>query len=115
MTQKCINYYDTLVYILHSLILIISFSCHVCLLWSEARFTIYAWASVATGSAYKMIWMRVATCAYAGIEIISIPAYATRVQIILYALPVATRRRQIRYTRPSVYCEPGLSLIKRHT
>ena len=37
-----------------------------------------------------MIWTRIA---YAGIEIISIPAYAhvvTRVQIILYALPVAT-------------------------
>ena len=35
-------------------------------------------------------WTRVA---YTGIEIISIPAYAhvaTRVQIILYALPVAT-------------------------
>ena len=45
---------------------------------------------VATGSAYKVIWMRVA---YAGIEIISIPAYAhiaTHIQIILYALPVAT-------------------------
>ena len=46
---------------------------------------------VATRSAYKMIWTRVA---YAGIEIISIPAYAhfaTHVQIIfLYALPVAT-------------------------
>ena len=42
-----------------------------------------------------MIWTRVA---YAGIEIISIPAYAhvaTHVQIILYALPVATRCRQI--------------------
>ena len=57
-----------------------------------------------------MIWTRVATCAYAGIEIISIPAYATRVQIILYALPVATRRRQIRYACPSVHCEPGFSL-----
>ena len=37
-----------------------------------------------------MIWTRVA---YTGIEIISIPAYAhvaTCVQIILYALPVAT-------------------------
>ena len=42
-----------------------------------------------------MIWTCVAKCAYAGIEIISIPAYATRVQIILYALLVATRRRQI--------------------
>ena len=40
----------------------------------KGRFTIYARASVATGSAYKMIWTRVATCAYAGIEIISIPA-----------------------------------------
>ena len=37
-----------------------------------------------------MIWTRVV---HAGIELISIPAYAhvaTRVQIILYALPVAT-------------------------
>ena len=45
---------------------------------------------VATGSAYKIIWTRVA---YAGIEPISIPAYvhvATRVRINLYALPVAT-------------------------
>ena len=45
---------------------------------------------VATGSAYKRIWTRVT---YAGIEIISIPAYthvAMRVQIILYALPVTT-------------------------
>ena len=62
----------------------------------KARFTIYAWASVsvfacvATGSAYKMIWTHVT---YAGIEIISILVYthvATRVQIILYALPVTT-------------------------
>ena len=30
-------------------------------LQSKGRFTIYAWASVATGSAYKMIWTRVAT------------------------------------------------------
>ena len=45
----------------------------------------------------KMIWTRVTklTCTYAGIEIISIPAYATHIQIILYALPVATRHRQI--------------------
>ena len=28
---------------------------------SKGRFTIYTWASVATGSAYKMIWTRVAT------------------------------------------------------
>ena len=45
---------------------------------------------IATRSAYKMIWTRVM---YAGIEIISIPAYAhvaTCVQIILYALPVTT-------------------------
>ena len=44
---------------------------------------------IVTRTAYKMIWTRVA---YAGIEIISIPAYvhvATCVQIILYALPVA--------------------------
>ena len=37
-----------------------------------------------------MIWTRIA---YAGIEIISIPAYAhvaAHVQVILYALPVAT-------------------------
>ena len=60
----------------------------------------YAWASVATGSAYKLIWTRVATCTYAGIEISSIPAYATRVQIILYALPVATRRRQVTRRSP---------------
>ena len=40
-----------------------------------------------------MIWS--ATCAYAGIEIVSIPAYATRFRIILYALLVAMRRRQI--------------------
>ena len=44
---------------------------------------------VATGSAYKMIWTCVTMCAYAGIEIISIPAYVTYVQIILYALLVA--------------------------
>ena len=60
-----------------------------------------------------MIWTSVATCTYAGIEIISIPAYATRVQIILYALPVATRHRQIRYARPSVYCELGFTVIGR--
>ena len=61
----------------------------------KGRFTIYAWASITTESAYKMIWTRVATCAYTGIEIISIPAYVTRVQIILYALLVVTQRRQI--------------------
>ena len=38
-----------------------------------------------------MIWTHFATCAYAGTEIISIPVYAMRVQIILYALPVATQ------------------------
>ena len=46
---------------------------------------------MATGSAYKIIWTYVT---YAGIEIISIPVYAhvvTHVQIILYALPVATQ------------------------
>ena len=75
---------------------------------AQARFTIYAWASasvfamrrVATGSAYKMIWTRVA---YAGIEIISIPAYAhvaTRIQIILYANPAATLAQ-------AYMCEPG--------
>ena len=72
----------------------------VCMCVHKGRFTIYAWASVATGSAYKMIWTRVA---YAGIEIISIPAYAhvaTRVQIILYALPVATRRRYVTLRSP---------------
>ena len=77
----------------------------------QGRFTIYAWASVATGSAYKMIWTHVAMCTYAGIEIISIPAYATRVQIILYALLFATRRRQIRYARSSVYCEPAFRVL----
>ena len=55
---------------------------------------------VVTGSAYKMIW----TCvAYAGIEIISIPVYAhvvTRVQIILYALPVATLAQAYTVNRP---------------
>ena len=55
---------------------------------------------VTTGSAYKMIW----TCvAYAGIELISIPAYvhvATRVQINLYALPVATLAHAYIVNRP---------------
>ena len=51
-----------------------------------------------------MIWTRVA---YAGIEIISIPAYAhvaTRVQIILYALPVATLAQAYIVNRPLVMC-----------
>ena len=41
--------------------------------------------------------------AYAGIEIISIPVYAhvaTRVQIILYALPVATLTQAYIVNRP---------------
>ena len=49
----------------------------------------------------------------AGIEKNSIQALqcvATRVQIILYALPVATQRRQLRYAHSCVYCEPALSL-----
>ena len=46
---------------------------------------------VATGSAYKMIWTRVA---YAGIEIISIPAYAH------VALPVATLAQAYIVNRP---------------
>ena len=48
-----------------------------------------------------MIW----TCiAYAGIEIISIPAYAliaTRVQIILYALMIVTLAQAYIVNRPS--------------
>ena len=55
---------------------------------------------IATVSAYKMIWMCVV---YAGIETISIPAYthvATRVQIILYALPVATLTQAYIVNRP---------------
>ena len=60
---------------------------------------------VATGSAYKMIWTRVA---HAGIEIISISAYAhvtTCVQIIFYALPVATLAQAYIVNRPlhSIY------------
>ena len=57
---------------------------------------------VATGSTYKMIWMRIV---YAGIEIISIPAYAhvaMRVQIILYALPVATLAQAYIVNQPLV-------------
>ena len=57
---------------------------------------------VATGSAYKMIWTHVV---YAGIEIISIPAYAhvaTCVQIILYALLVATLTQAYIVNRPYV-------------
>ena len=55
---------------------------------------------VTTGSAYKMIWTHVAC---AGIEIISIPAYAhvaTRVQIILYALPIAMLAQAYIVNRP---------------
>ena len=49
-----------------------------------------------------MIWTRIA---YAGIEIISIPAYAhvaTCVQIILYALPVATLAQAYNVNRPLI-------------
>ena len=46
---------------------------------------------VATRSVYKMIWTHVRD---AGIELFSIPASHTRVQIISYALPVVMRRKQ---------------------
>ena len=56
---------------------------------------------VATGSAYKMIWTRVA---YAGIELISIPAYAKRCN----ARPNHFVCTSGRNARSSVYCEPAL-------
>ena len=49
----------------------------------------------------------------AWIEFFSIPALRCIVmciQIILYALPVAMQRRQSRYARSCVYCEPAFTI-----
>ena len=45
----------------------------------------------------------------AGIEINNFYSnVVTRIQIIIFALPIAMQCRQRRYARSSIYCEPGL-------
>ena len=49
---------------------------------------------LALRSNWKCIWNDLDVCSYARIELFSIPASCKRVQIISYALPVATQHKQ---------------------
>ena len=58
-----------------------------------------------------MIWTRVAMCAYAGIEIISIPA--TRRVSKSFCMHFRSQRDagKLCYAHSSVYCEPALTIF----
>ena len=68
----------------------------------------YAWASVATGSAYKLIWTHVATFTYAGIELFQHTRRASK----SFCMHFRSQRDagKLRDARPSVCCEPALTV-----